>query len=165
MRENDIVTLIKLKKEYAEKNLYLNAHGVIIKILTDDKLLVIFFNDKMVGDYAVVEVCRTDVKKCDEKLPLDLVKEIKQSKKFNLDKVEQKKEFKRVPFNECDVVELLVEKEEYAKYGVHKGAVGYIAIDYASGDTVLVDFSDIDTDSDFYTDCISVKIEDLKKMK
>ena len=54
MKENDIVTLARLKKEYVEKNLYLNAHGVIIKILADDKLLVIFFNDKMIGDYAVV---------------------------------------------------------------------------------------------------------------
>lgn len=165
MKEYDIVTLIKLKKEYADKNLYLNAHGVVIKILTNDKLLVIFFNDKMIGDYAVVEVCMADVKKCDEKLPLFLVRELKQSKKFNLDKIGQKKELKLVPFNECDIVELLVEKEEYAKYGVHKGSVGCVAIDYASDDTVLVDFPDIDIDSDSYEDCISVKIDDLKKLK
>ena len=45
----------------------------------------------LASDFANLEA---ELKKCDEKLPLDLVREIKQSKKFNLDKIEQKKEFK-----------------------------------------------------------------------
>lgn len=164
MKENDIVTLIKLKKEYADKNLYLNIHGVVIKILANNLLQVIFFNDNMIGDYAVVEVHKTDVKKCEEKLPFDFVKEIKQSKKVDFDKVEQKKELKLVPFNEYDMVELLVEKEIYAKHGVHKGAVGIVAMEGAVDDAILVDFSGIDENGNYYGDCISVKIDDLKKL-
>ena len=164
MKENDIVTLIKLKKEYADKNLYLNIHGVVIKILANDLLQVIFFNDKMIGDYAVIEVHKTDVKKCEEKLPFDFVKEIKQSKKVDFDKVEQKKELKLVPFNEYDVVELLVEKEIYAKHGIHKGASGCVMDDNAVDNFIEVDFSGIDENGNYYGDCISVKIDDLKKL-
>ncbi len=162
MKENDIVTLINLKKEYKERNLYLNCNGVILKILPHDKLQVIFFNDKNVGDYAVVVVDVIDVKKQDMKLPLNFIKELKNSKKVSEEKIVKKLMFKDFNLKECDRVELLVENEKYSKFGVHKGDVGYVALDYAVSNSVLVDFSRIDENGEYFVDCIEVKIDDLK---
>ena len=77
MKENDIVTLINLKQDYKNKNLYLNTNGIILKVLPYEKLQVLFLNDKIVGDYAVVVVNKTDVKKQDISLPLDFINELK----------------------------------------------------------------------------------------
>ena len=76
------------------------------------------------------------------------------------EKVEQLLEFK-----ECDLVELTVEDEKYTKEGIHKGDTGVIAIDYAVNGAILVDFSGIDENGEYYGDCISVKLEDLKLVK
>lgn len=73
MKTNDIVTLTNLKKEYKNKNLYLNVNGVVLKVLPYDNLQVLFLNDRIVGDYAVVTVNKNDVKKLNAKLPLNVV--------------------------------------------------------------------------------------------
>lgn len=165
MKTNDIVTLINLKKEYKNKNLYLNVNGVVLKVLPYDNLQVLFLNDRIVGDYAVVTVNKNDVKNLNAKLPLNVVEELKNSNKLTFETVEKKQKFKELIFNECDKVELLVEDEKYAKFGAHKGDIGNIAIDYAVSDSILVDFSGIDENGNYYGDCISVKIEDLKIIK
>lgn len=162
MRENDIVTLINLKKDYKNRNLYANVNGVVLKVLPYEKLQVLFLNDRIVGDYAVVIVDIEDVKKLDIKLPLDFVKELKTSNKLSEKNINGKHEFEELKFSECDLVELLVEDEKYSKFGVHKGDTGVIAIDYAVQNYVLVDFSGIDEQGEYYGDCISVKIDDLK---
>ena len=165
MKTNDIVTLTNLKKEYKNKNLYLNVNGVVLKVLPYDKLQVLFLNDRIVGDYAVVTVNKNDVKNLNAKLPLNVVEELKNSNKLTFETVEKKQKFKELIFNECDKVELLVEDEKYAKFGAHKGDIGNVAIDYAVSDSILVDFSGIDENGNYYGDCISVKIEDLKIIK
>ena len=82
MKINDIVTLKKLKQDYKDKNLYLNVNGIILKILPYEKIQVLFLNDKIIGDYAVVEVDKTDVQKQDFTLSLDYVNELKNSTKI-----------------------------------------------------------------------------------
>ena len=62
MKENDIVTLVNLKDKYKQHNLYNNSNGVILKTLAYNKSLVLFLNDKIVGDYAVVEIDNNDLK-------------------------------------------------------------------------------------------------------
>ncbi len=42
---------------------------------------------------------------------------------------------------EYDCVELLVEKEQYAKHGIHKGMQGCICYDKSVANCVLVEFS------------------------
>ena len=64
-----------------------------------------------------------------------------------------------------DYVELLVEDKKYSQYGIHKGDRGYVMDDNAVDNFIEVDFSELDEQGNFYGDCISVKIEDLKKLK
>ena len=47
---------------------------------------------------------------------------------------------------ECDWVELLVEKPEYAKEGVHKGMVGNVLIPYAIDNRWDIQFIDNDAE-------------------
>ena len=166
MKQNDIVTLINLKPNYKNNNnLYENANGVILKVLPYNKSLVLFLNDKIVGDYAVVEVDNSDIKSEKVKLPLDFINQLKNSDKLNESNILKKQSFDKLSFNECDFVELIVEDKKYANQGIHKGATGVIAIDYAVHDSILVDFSGLDENGEYYGDCISVKLKDLKIIK
>ena len=58
-----------------------------------------------------------------------------------------------------DLVELIVEKEEYAKYGVHKGMFGAIMSEEKIGDKWQVIFSEFFTGKDIAD--ILVHEEDL----
>ena len=162
MKENDIVTLINLKKDYENKNLYLNANGVVLKVLPFEKLQVLFLNDLIIGDYAVVVVDNVDVKSQNAKLPLNFVKELQTSNKLSVENITKKQKFEKLPFKECDKVELIVEDEKYSKFGLHKGAIGYVAIDYAVSNSILVDFSKTNDSEEIFDSCISVKLNDLK---
>ena len=165
MKKNEIVILTKLKKEYSDKNLYQNVKGVVLKSQTYNKSLVFFLNDKIVGDYAVIEVFNSDVEKTDVELPKQIIAELKGSNKLNNDNLLKKQSFKKLEFNECDFVELIVEDEKYTKFGAHKGDTGVVAIDYATENSILVDFSGIDKNGNYYGDCISVDMKDLKLIK
>lgn len=59
-----------------------------------------------------------------------------------------------------DCVELIVEKDAYAKYGVHKGMQGWICLDDNTNDTWLVNFPQCGAADDIAE--ISVKEADLK---
>lgn len=59
-----------------------------------------------------------------------------------------------------DCVEVIVEKECYARDGVHKGMQGWICLDDNSGGTWLVNFPQCGEKDDIAE--ISVKEEDLK---
>lgn len=78
-------------------------------------------------------------------------------KNFDLNELNNKKSI----INEYDKVELLVEDEKYFKYGVHKGDTGCV-MEIWGRDDVEVDFSGIDEKGNFYGDCITVAIKDLK---
>ena len=60
---------------------------------------------------------------------------------------------------EMDTVEVIVEKEKYAKEGVHKGMQGWICYDDGSNEEWLVNFPQYGEKPDIAT--ISVKEEDL----
>lgn len=59
-----------------------------------------------------------------------------------------------------DCVEVIVEKEKYAKEGVHKGMQGWICLEDNSNGTWLVNFPQYGEKDDVAE--ISVKEEDLK---
>ena len=61
-----------------------------------------------------------------------------------------------------DNVELIVEKESYAKQGVHKGMQGWICMDEKCNGYWLVNFPQYGEKEDIAT--ISIKEEDLKKI-
>ena len=61
---------------------------------------------------------------------------------------------------EMDCVEVMVEKEDYAKDGVHKGMQGWICLDDSSNGSWLVNFPQYGENEDIAT--ISIKEADLK---
>ncbi len=63
---------------------------------------------------------------------------------------------------EMDCVEVIVEKERYAKHGVHKGMQGWICLDDKSFGYWLVCFPQYGEKDNIAT--ISVKEEDLKEI-
>ena len=162
MKENDIVTLKKTRVQYENSGLYQNVNGIVLKKLPYNKCLVLFLNDKIAGDWAVVEVDDCDLKKENVDLPMAFIKELRNSNKLNDNDIIKKCKFRSLEFKECDYVELLVEDEKYSKFGIHKGERGVIAIDSAVDNSILVDFSGVDANGNFYGDCIAVKLEDLK---
>ena len=60
---------------------------------------------------------------------------------------------------EMDCVEVIVEKEQYAKFGVHKGMQGWICFDDCSSGYWLVNFPQYGEKDDIAE--ISIKEEDL----
>ncbi len=61
---------------------------------------------------------------------------------------------------EMDCVEVIIEKEKYAKEGVHKGMQGWICNDQKCNGTWLVNIPQCGAKADIAT--ISIKEEDLK---
>lgn len=160
MKKSD---LVKLKNDnYKSHNLTKDMHGIVIKT-NYDNTDVLFFNPHNVGDYAVVNIKNEDLESDKEKLPAELEKELLSAS----DDIKSKAKDVLVPtaINEYDMVELLVEEERYAEFGVHKGDVGYAMDNNAVQNYIEVDFSGIDKNGNYYGDCISVKINDLKVVK
>ena len=63
---------------------------------------------------------------------------------------------------EMDCVEVAVEKERYAKYGVHKGMQGWICLDDNSNGTWLVNFPQCGENDNIAT--LSIKEVDLRPL-
>ena len=161
MKKFDFVELINLNNYYENYNLYLKAKGFVIEV-NGDIIKVLFFNEFNEGDYAYLEVFRNDIKLVDKQPPNQLIEIIKNNlQNFTL----KSKGFKPITFKAYDQVELLVEDEKYSKYGVHKSDIGTIMEDVAVQDYILVDFGRLDENNNYYGDCISVNLKDIKIIK
>lgn len=161
MKKLDLVKLIN-EKPYIKNNLQKDMHGIVISE-NANTIAVLFFNPQNMGNYAIVNVCARDLIIDKEKLPDN----IKQELLLNLDKILEKAKSYLEPIiiKEYDMVELLVEENRYSKFGIHKGDRGCVMDNKAVQNYIEVDFSGIDENGNFYGDCISVKIDDLKVIK
>lgn len=158
MKKYDFVKLIKLNKNYLDNNLYLNVVGIIIET-KENNVMVMFFNEFNIGDYAYIEMSTDDLELLQEKPPSGIAEFIKENvEHLNL----EIKGFKPKIIESYKQVELIVEEEKYSQYGIHKGDKGCVMDDIAVEDSVFVDFSGIDEKGEYYGDCISVNIKDLK---
>ncbi len=124
-------------------------------------MLTLFFNNLNYGDYLVFNVEKSDLNVTDMVLPQKLCIELEKYINSNTKKILNKNNFEQNSFNECDQVELIVEKEKYSKYGIHKGDKGIIALNRASNNKILVDFSNATENFDGF---ISVDFSDIKKV-
>ncbi len=158
MNKFDFVELINLRDKYKLQNLYLSAKGFVIENC-DKSSKVLFLNEFNEGDYAFVEVFNDDLKLTKEQPSRQLIDFIK----VNLENFAHRtKGFKPRKFKAYQQVELLVEDEKYTKFGIHKGDTGTIMEDVAVKDNMLVDFGKLDENNNYYGDCVSVKINDVK---
>lgn len=158
MKKFDLVQL-KNEKPYIASNLTKGTHGVVIDA-NYDKLDVLFFNPKNQGDCIIVQINANDVIIEKEKLPEKIIDDLNE----NLEniKLKSKTKFELLRIKAYDMVELLVEDEKYLKFGIHKGDKGRVMDDDAVQNYIEVDFSGIDKDGEYYGDCISVNIDDLR---
>lgn len=127
----------------------------------NSQCLIIFFNNVNQGDYLVHVMSETDLIITDMVLPSNLCAELEEHIENNADKISNKTNFKAIPFNECDEVELIVEKEKYIKFGIRKGDKGIIASNKATKNKILVDFGKETEDFDGF---VSVNLEEIKKV-
>ena len=161
--KNKIVKLINLKEDYKQHNLHLDAIGLVVN-QKSNIVTVMFFNFKNSGEYATVDVDVKDITLLDFELP-DNIKQ-KLDEYINTHDIYEKNQFKSISFEECDIVELLVEDKKYTKYGIHQGETGIIADDGSMvNNKVLVDFTGIDENKQFYGEIILVNVDDLKLVK
>ena len=158
MKKFDLI-LLKNENPYKQYNLEKNMHGIVLEKYFDT-LIVLFFNPKNQGDYITATISVYDVTVCNEKIPEKMINEL--SSNLDIVKSKSKEKFEPLRIKAYDMVELLVEDSKYTKYGIHKGDRGCVMENYAVQNYVEVDFSGIDENGEFYGDCISVKIEDLK---
>ncbi len=162
MKKFDLIKLININEEYKSKNLYINLHGIIIET-NSDYSNVLFFNESNHGDFAIIKIENKDLSIEKEQLPSEYKNEL--LNKFKSKNLLNKVKLEPLEIKEFDIVELLVEDEKYTKFGIHKGDTGCVMENYAVQNYILVDFSRINANNEFYGDCISVNIKDLKKIK
>ena len=158
MKIYDLVELIEDDKKLLSRGIGKGCNGVVFKI-ENNKCAVIFLNSKNQGDYACANL-DLNLLKTIGKFPKEIQGDLNVFIK-NLDE-NKHKSFDIPKIKEYDMVELIVEDEKYSKHGVHKGICGCVMQDYAVQNYIVGDFSGIDENGNFYGDCISVKIDDLK---
>lgn len=156
-----IVKLKNLKEEYKKLTLSKDSLGIILNE-KNSQCLIMFFNNVNQGDYLVLVMSKADLEITDMVLPNNLCSELEEYIENNADKIASKTNFEDIPFNECDYVELVVEKEKYSKYGLRKGDRGVIASNKATKNKILVDFGKEAEDFDGF---VSVDFSDIKKVE
>lgn len=154
---NDVELNTELE-ELAKKGIHKGCTGTILEIVADT-CFVVFLNDLNHGDYA----CQSVNKKY-----LDFIQEttpqmVKGLEEFKATRDLTKDSFKPQKFLEYDLVELAVEKEKYAKEGVHKGDRGAVMEPYCINSRYYVIFTEEGTGQDIAD--ISVDEDDLILIK
>ncbi len=159
MKRFDLVELIN-EKPYAQYKLEKEMHGVVIEILSSSRCGVMFFNPQNIGDYIIVVVNADDIVLDKEKLPTNIKNELMNNLKKLMDKASDT--FENIKIKPYSKVELLVEDDKYARFGIHKGDIGIVVDTFAVKNNIEVDFSGIDENGEYYGDSIGVDINDLK---
>lgn len=155
-----IVKLKRIDEKYKKIGLNETTLGLMLEE-KNTEVLVMFFNSQNQGDYLTLLINKKELELTDMELPQKICEELEEYILKNVDEIAKKTTFKKVPFEECDFVELTVEKDEYSKYGVHKGDRGIVASNKAAKNTILVEFNN---ETDKFDGFISVEIEDIKKI-
>ncbi len=157
----NLVKLKRMREEYKTHNLYKGVRGFVVED-TGKLTTVCFLNDKIFGDYAIVDVFSEDLQYENVDISSTYFKEFENT---ILNKKNKKHYLDTLKFKEYDQVRLVRDDEEYAKYDIHCGDLGVVMMDYAIGNQIMVDFSRIDKNGGFHGDCVSVKKEDLEIVK
>ena len=155
-----IVKLKKEKEKYKKVGLIKDSLGLILKE-KNEQCLTMFFNSVNQGDYLIIIVSKFDLQIVDTTLPKTLCYELEEYIKNNAEKIANKTNFNEIPFQECDQVVLISQKERYAKFGLQKGDMGIVALNKATKNKILVDFGNQTEQFDGF---VLVDFEDIKKV-
>jgi len=158
MKKFDFVKIINNSK-YSKNNLQKDMQGIVVDIL-EEKVKVLFFNSKNDKDYAVISIDKKDLSIEKENMPENF--QLQLSLKLDNLITSGKDNLENIEIEEYDMVELIVEDEKYSKFGIHKGDIGCVIDDNMIDNYIVVVFSGIDENGEYYGDCISVNIKDLK---
>lgn len=163
MKKYNLVELINEVPTLNNRGIKVNTKGLILN--ETEPYLVQFFNDENMGDFAYAKVNKTDLKIVGA-LPKELTS--KMDKYISNQKIDLDKCFVIPKIKEYDCVKLLVEKEEYAKCGVHKGDKGCVISEYAMDNTIEVDFTYVKFDEDnienylVLGDCLVIGLDEVE---
>ena len=85
----------------------------------------------------------------------------------NIEKLKTKENYTLTSpkFKLYDKVELIVEKEQYTKFELHKGEIGFVVDEIVINNSIEIDFPNLNENSEFYGDTFSIDIDDLKIIK
>ena len=159
MKKGDLVKVVNEKTREA-LSLGEDSHGIVLKVFarTAD---VLFFHPKVLGEFIIRSLSLQDLLVESETLPQEIEKDLFS----DLDKVyaKAKTDFTVIPYKVGDEVRLTVEEERYARYGIHKGAIGCVVDDAVVAGKVEVDFFEPE-EAAAYDSTIAVKTSDLKKL-
>lgn len=155
-----IIKLKKIKEEYKKIGLNNDSLGLILEE-KDNKCLALFFNSFNQGDYLTLVISKFDLAVTEVEMPKDICAELEDYIQKNLKHIINKSSFEEIPFEECDQVELIVEKEKYLKCGLCKGSKGIIASNKAIKNKILVEF---DGQTDNFDGFILVDFKDIIKI-
>ena len=158
MEVYDNVILNTNLNDLSERGIRKGCTGVVLEI-DENGCFVRFRNRENIGDYACVYVNEQYLDKFDHE-PENHIPTWEKFKKTNGIK---KDSFQPRKFFENDVVEVAVEKEQYAKLGVHKGMQGIIMLPECICGNYYVVFSDENTVDDIAD--ITVHEDDLILIK
>ena len=161
MKKYDLITLknnIPYKKYGVEKN----THGIIIDNLPNH-VQVLFFNPRNNDESTLIYVNKSDTYLDKERIP----ENIKNMLDKNIEKIKLKENFifTSPKFKLFDKVELIVEKDKYSKFGLHKGENGFIIDDVVINNSIEIDFPNLDENNEYYGETFSINIDDLKIVK
>lgn len=159
MEKYDVIELIQDVDYLNNKNILKGFCGNVISI-ENKNCCVMFFNKLNLGEYIITNV---DVQflRVIGKLSNKIIKELEEKiDNFKINKVEK---FSVPLFQKLDYVEVIVEKEQYAHDGVHKGMRGFIMEEQKILNYYNVVFSDPQTGLDIAN--LNILEDDLKKIE
>lgn len=119
-----------------------------------------FFNENNIGESTICKVNNKTIKKENIELPKSIIKEVDKYLRENTE-LEKNSILTKSKFKECDLVEVVVEKDKYIKHGVHCGDTGFIVLNEMINNEMLVDFTGVDENGDVFGEEVSININDL----
>lgn len=151
LKKYDMVTLTKTIDNLVLRGITKNCRGVVIQ--TGEKVYrVLFMNPSNYGNGIFTTVEKSDVDYISA-FPVLFRAELDEFL-LKADLNDETDKFIPCDVKEYDKVELIVEKNEYAKEGVHKGMTGCVTASYAIKNRWSVIFSEEGTGKDIAELCV-----------
>lgn len=157
MKVYDDIRLIEEVEELAKRGIHKGYHGLIVG-MDNEICTVCFFNPYNFGESIYAKVNQRFLKfssRSEERI----IQEMEEH--FPNVKMDFNKCFTECDVKEYDVVQLIVEKPQYAIEGVHKGAYGCVQFPYAIDGRWCILFSNVGENNNEEVE-LNVNREDFK---